>query len=96
MDDEEDPEHFCSVVLVIDGFSHLRDMDHEPDEDDNKSQMLKLLHSETDDEAGNPASGPQIEEEKPEAAEPDMPTEWSCSICTLLNSMQQSTCDICG
>lgn len=37
-------------MLFIDGFSHLREMDHEADEDDDTSKMLKLLHSDTDDE----------------------------------------------
>mmetsp|Transcript_18789 Transcript_18789/g.23392 ORF Transcript_18789/g.23392 Transcript_18789/m.23392 type:complete len:127 (+) Transcript_18789:663-1043(+) len=50
LDDEEQPDKFYSVVLVLDGFSHMREMDHEPDEDEDRSKMLKLLYSETDDE----------------------------------------------
>lgn len=67
MDEEDDPEHFMTIVLFIDGFSHLREADHEPDEDDDDSKMLKLLHSETDDEdedGGANEESARIEEEK--------------------------------
>lgn len=50
IDDAEEPNKFYSIVLVLDGFSHLREPDHEKDEDDDRSKMIKLLHSETDDE----------------------------------------------
>ena len=50
MDDDDDPANFYSIVLIIDGFSHLREKDHEPDDDGDHAKMLNLLHSETDDE----------------------------------------------
>ena len=66
MDDEYEPSKFFSIILVIDGFSHLREMDHEVDEDEDRSKMIKLLHSETDDEreADQEEEKPK-EEEKP-------------------------------
>ena len=51
-DDEEDPSTYFSILLFLDGFSHLRENDHEVSEEDgDNSKLLKLLHSETDDEA---------------------------------------------
>jgi hypothetical protein len=52
VDDEEDPQAYFSILIFLDGFSHLRENDHElSDEDDDPIKLLKLLHSETDDEA---------------------------------------------
>ena len=93
VDDEEDPTNFVSIVVFIDGFSHLREMDHEADEDDDTSKMLKLLHSETDDEAED--AEPKIEEEKKEPVKEAGPTAWSCPICTFENEMSAGTCTIC-
>ena len=93
-DDEDDPENFLSIVLIIDGFSHLRELDHEPDEDDDASKMLKLLHSETDDEGDDKEDKPIEEEKEPEKEEG--PTEWSCEICTFLNGLSEAQCGICG
>ena len=95
IDDEEDPDNFYSVMIILDGFSHLRENDHEPDDDDDRSKMLKLLHSETDDEAedNQAGQGPQIEEEKPQ--EPDEPCIWNCPICTFENPFSIALCEVC-
>ena len=53
-DDEQEPSAYFSILLFLDGFSHLRENDHEVNEDDiDDAKLLKLLHSETDDEAEN-------------------------------------------
>lgn len=86
-------------MLFIDGFSHLREMDHEADEDEDRQKMIKLLHSETDDEGdkndkdGKEDAKEKEKEEKPE--EPPGPTEWSCPLCTFLNAMDVGTCVCC-
>ena len=90
--DDEDDAKFFSIMLFIDGFSHLREMDHEADEDDDTSKMLKLLHSDTDDEDQGEKKDDKIEEE-PEEEEP---TEWQCPICTFLNPTSCKNCTICG
>lgn len=96
MDDEEAPEKFFTIILFLDGFSHLRDNDHElEDEDDDEAKLLKLLHSETDDEAEDKPEGEEAKEEVKKPKD-EGPQEWACSICTLVNPVSISTCDICG
>lgn len=96
LDDEEDPQNFFTIVLFLDGFSHLRDLDHElEDEDDDESKLLKLLHSETDDEAEEKEEGePKVEEVK--KPKDEGPQEWSCPVCTFANPVSIGSCDICG
>lgn len=97
IDDEDEPGSFMTIVLFIDGFSHLRELDHEPDEDDDDSKMLKLLHSETDDEGEGDEGGDKakIEEEKSQSAKEAGPTVWNCPICTFENPVSTPTCAIC-
>ena len=42
-----------TCVIFIDGFSEKRRLDHEPDEDGCKDQMLKLLYVDSDEETEN-------------------------------------------
>ena len=82
-------------MLFIDGFSHLREMDHEADDEDETSKLLKLLHSETDDEAEEEKDGAGIEEEKQEPPKEVGPSAWNCPICTFENPISAPVCTIC-
>ena len=96
--DEEDPENFHTIVIIFDGFSHMRANDQLMDPlDDDDPNRIELLYSQSDDEGeGND----KLEEEKSKKAEAkkkaENPDEYSCAMCTMLNHISLSTCDCCG
>ena len=98
MDDEKDPENYHSIVIIYDGFSHLRENDQvmDPTDEDNDN-YIELLYSQTDDEGG---AADALEAEKAKKAEErrkaENPEEWQCSICTCFNPIGNTVCEVCG
>jgi len=90
--DEEDPENYTSIVLVLDGWHQFRP-NTDVDPEDKNEKHIKLLSSETDDDEDIEESSPDKPEEKP--AEEATPEVWACPTCTLENPIGHSVCSIC-
>jgi hypothetical protein len=75
--DDDEPDKFYSLVVLIDGFCQTRPEDHLDDAPGEDPKKLKLLYSETDDE------GDGKEEKKKEEVVEDIPPPalFKCAAC---------------
>ena len=97
--DEDEPENFHTIIIIFDGFSHMRENDQilDPTDFDNNNYFEQLF-SQTDDEGDD--SG-KAEQEKEKARKEEMqskadnPENWNCSMCTCENDISVETCGVC-
>ena len=95
--DEEEPNEYYAVVIITDGFSHLREDDQKMDPtDEDNPNYIELLYSQTDDE-GEDAEALEAEKAKKaeEKRKAENPTEWQCELCTCFNPLNVGTCGVC-
>lgn len=91
--DDDEPEKYFSLIIIIDGFCQTRPDDHLEDEPGQEPTKLKLLHSETDDEGDGNG-----EKDKKEEAEEDIPppTMYNCPQEGFENDIDNNECLACG
>ncbi|CDW79829.1 hect domain and rcc1-like domain-containing protein [Stylonychia lemnae] len=70
------------AVIIADGFDHMHLV-----KDDEKQKDLKVVDS--DEEQENEMKV-EIKEDPPA-----LPTQWDCPICTYINALGSSICDVC-
>ena len=104
--DEDKPDLFHQIVILIDGFSHKRPIndlisknDDKNGESDNESSSitkLPLLHIDTDDEAEENKDESKAEEEKEPEAE-ERPPMFTCTACPMQfeNDIENESCLAC-
>lgn len=104
--DEDKPDLFHQIVILIDGFSHKRPIDDLKSKNDDKNgesdnesssiTKLPLLHIDTDDEAEENKDEVKAEEEK-EPEEEERPPMFTCTACPMQfeNDIENESCLAC-
>jgi hypothetical protein len=97
------------IAIMIDGWNLMRPFPEFREGGDEKAPLvtdndnidkaayktfIEILDSDTeDDDVGKPEEKKEAEPEKEEEV---VPTAWACDVCTLINGIGTTTCEICG